>query len=101
LLYRPERRVRRRVADQDVDPAPLRQRRIDERLQFRLAADVARHRNRLLAARSELGAHALAYDGLAAGDDDLRAGVRHLFRDGLADALGRAGDESDLACEAE
>ncbi len=49
----------------------------------------------------DVGGDLLAGIGLAAGDNDLGAVLGEAMDDGLADALGRAGDERDLAAQIE
>ena len=77
------------------------ERRADQALALVLVADVARHRDRLVAGGLQLGERLVACFGLAARDHDLGAGQRHLLDDGAADAAGGSGDDGDFAGQAE
>jgi hypothetical protein len=93
--------VRRRVRHDDVDAAPLRPGRVDQRLQLLLARHVAGHGEDVESLLLQVGLRCLAGIGLAGGDGDLGPAARQLLGDRLADAAGRACDEGDLAAQIE
>ena len=64
-------------------------------------ADVAGERDGLAAGIFDHAGHLAAAPLVAAGNDDARAGLGHLFGDGPADALGRAGDDAHFAGQVE
>src|SRR5688572_1619261 len=89
-----------RVVDQDVEPAELLDRRVDNGLRIGLLGDVAANGDRLAAGGGDAGDNGLG--ALLAGgivDDDGRAFGGEGRGDGGADALGCAGDEGDFSGE--
>ena len=85
------------VADDDVDaskrPAAL----LDQVFEFFLAPHVAREAQHGEPLVAQLPLRRLDPACIPAGNDDSRAVLGERARDGLADALGRAGDDGALA----
>src|SRR5690606_3802346 len=101
--HRPGVGIGRGVADQDVDPAEGGARVIHQPLQIFLRGDVGRNGDGAALAMLLIDGDGdlFARPGLARGDDDARAVFGQTLGDSLANALGRAGDDGDLAAQIE
>ena len=93
--------IDRGIADQAVDAPVGRHGGIDEVLELFDVADVAGHGDGIAALGPDALDDLLAGVELAAGNDDLGAGLRHALADSPADALGTAGDDGDPSVEVE
>ena len=96
-------RIRRGIADDDVDAAEGFARAGDEVREIVLRRDARRNGDR--AARTtcgvDAGGHFVARTGLPRRDHDLRAVLGEPLGDGAADAAGRSGDDGNLAGQVE
>ncbi|MNS70132.1 hypothetical protein D3C72_1034710 [compost metagenome] len=99
--HRPSIGVGRGVADQDVDLAEGGGRLVRQTLQVFLGGDVGGDGDgaALAVPGVDRAGDLFARPGLARGDDDAGAVLGQTLGYGLADALGRAGDDGDLAAQ--